>query len=234
MKKQILISGVALATLFNSGCSNAQKSGKIDDTVLKNQVDSVSYAIGVSIGESFKQDNFEALNMDLVAAAMKKAAAKDSMKMNAQSANQCIQQYMMGIERQKAEKNMAEGQKFLDDNKKKPGVITTASGLQYQVITAGTGPKPADTNRVSVKYRGTLLNGFEFDNSEKSGGPVTFGCKQVIPGWTEALQLMPVGSKWKLFIPGNIAYGDRGGPRGSGIGPNQTLIFDIELLSIEK
>jgi FKBP-type peptidyl-prolyl cis-trans isomerase len=129
------------------------------------------------------------------------------------------------------DKNMKEGEAFLAENKKKEGVVTLPSGLQYKVITAGTGKKPKATDTVTTQYRGTLIDGTEFDSSYKRGQPTTFPVAGVITGWTEALQLMPVGSKWQLFIPSNLAYG----PRGAGhlIGPNATLVFEVELLSIE-
>ncbi|MBU2636230.1 MAG: FKBP-type peptidyl-prolyl cis-trans isomerase, partial [Bacteroidetes bacterium] len=130
------------------------------------------------------------------------------------------------------DKNKIEGEAFLAENKKDKDVITLPSGLQYKIITAGTGPKPKSTETVAVHYSGTLIDGTEFDSSFKRGEPATFPVTGVIKGWVEALQLMPVGSKWKLFIPTDLAYGERGA--GGVIGPNATLIFEIELLSINK
>jgi FKBP-type peptidyl-prolyl cis-trans isomerase FklB len=129
------------------------------------------------------------------------------------------------------EKNMTEGQAFLAANKTKDGVVTLASGLQYKILKEGTGAKPTAADSVVCQYRGTLINGTEFDSSYKRGQPATFPVGRVIKGWTEALQLMPVGSKWQLFIPPDLAYGDRGA--GGAIGPNATLIFEVELLSIQ-
>jgi FKBP-type peptidyl-prolyl cis-trans isomerase len=126
----------------------------------------------------------------------------------------------------------ASGQAFLKENAKKPGVVVTASGLQYLVLTKGDGPKPAATDRVTVNYRGTLINGTEFDSSYKRGQPATFPLNRVIPGWTEGVQLMPVGSKYRFFIPPELAYGKRGA--GGLIGPDATLVFEVELLGIEK
>ena len=135
-------------------------------------------------------------------------------------------------EAQKAgEANMKEGEAFLADNKTKEGVVTLPSGLQYKILTAGTGPKPAASDTVVCNYRGTFINGTEFDSSYKRGQPASFPVGQVIKGWTEALQLMPVGSKWQLFIPPDLAYGQRGA--GGAIGPNATLVFEVELLSIQ-
>jgi FKBP-type peptidyl-prolyl cis-trans isomerase FklB len=127
--------------------------------------------------------------------------------------------------------NKTEGETFLAANKAKDGVVTLPSGLQYKILKAGAGPKPAATDTVTVNYRGTLINGTEFDSSYKRGQPATFGVTGVIKGWTEALQLMPVGSKWQLFIPADLAYGERGA--GADIAPNATLIFEVELLSIK-
>ena len=129
------------------------------------------------------------------------------------------------------EANKQAGQQFLLTNKTKEGVVTLPDGLQYKILKEGTGPKPAATDTVTVNYRGTLINGAEFDSSYKRNEPTTFGVNQVIKGWTEALQLMPVGSKWQLFIPSDLAYGERS--PGAEIGPNSTLIFDVELLSIQ-
>ena len=132
-----------------------------------------------------------------------------------------------------AEASKKVGEEFLAANKAKEGVVTLPSGLQYKILTEGTGPKPAATDTVSCNYRGTLLDGKEFDSSYKRGQPLSIQVKGVIKGWTEALQLMPVGSKWQLFIPSDLAYGDRGADPRSGIGPGATLIFEVELLSIQ-
>jgi FKBP-type peptidyl-prolyl cis-trans isomerase len=147
------------------------------------------------------------------------------------------QQEKMKVEQEKmkvvAEGNRKEGTEFLEANKTKEGVVTMPSGLQYKIMTEGTGPKPAATDTVTCNYKGTLLNGTEFDSSYKRGQPASFPVTGVIKGWTEALQLMPVGSKWQLFIPSELAYGDRGADPRSGIGPGATLIFEVELLSIQ-
>ena len=132
--------------------------------------------------------------------------------------------------KKEGEENKTKGDQFLAENKKKEGVQTTASGLQYKIITKGTGPIPKPDDTVKTHYRGTLIDGTEFDSSYKRGEPVTFGVNGVIKGWTEALLMMPVGSKWQLFIPSDLAYGPSGRP---GIPPNSTLLFDIELISIE-
>jgi FKBP-type peptidyl-prolyl cis-trans isomerase FklB len=156
-----------------------------------------------------------------------------------EEAYKAFQAHMAGAEAKRegemkagGEQSKAAGAKFLAENGKREGVTTTASGLQYEVMKKGDGPKPVPTDRVNVHYHGTLLSGKVFDSSVDRGQPITFGVQEVIKGWTEALQLMPVGSKWKLFIPSEIAYGDRGA--GGDIGPNETLIFEVEVLGIVK
>lgn len=180
-------------------------------------------------GESFAQGAKDAL-----------AGAKPKYtEAELEEAYKAFQAHMAGAQEkamadQKAggEKAKAEGAKFLEENKKRKEVTTTASGLQYEVLKKGDGPKPAATDNVQVHYKGTLINGKEFDSSYKRGEPATFQVQGVIKGWVEALQLMPVGSKWKLAIPSDIAYGERGA--GGDIGPNETLIFEVELLGIVK
>jgi FKBP-type peptidyl-prolyl cis-trans isomerase FklB len=152
--------------------------------------------------------------------------------MTAEVAQAAIQNYFQGVQEKKMAANVEAGKKFLEENSKKPGVVTLPSGLQYQIIKEGTGPKPGPEDKVTTHYHGTLLNGKVFDSSVERGQPVSFAVNGVIPGWTEALQLMSVGSKWKLFIPSNLAYGERGA--GGDIGPNETLIFEVELISIDK
>ncbi len=198
---------------------------------MKTQIDSVSYGLGVSIGENLKKSNFENLNFDLISKGMADFYATKA-GMTPEEANTAIRAYMAVAEKKKGEQNVAKGQAFLDENKKKDGVKVTASGLQYSVIKEGTGSKPTINDKVTTHYHGTLIDGTVFDSSVDRGQPASFPVSGVIPGWTEALQLMNVGSKWKLFVPANLAYGERGaGPQ---IGPNTTLIFEVELLSIDK
>ena len=147
-------------------------------------------------------------------------------------AMQAFENSMREKEAARGNEAKAAGEKFLAENGKKKGVTTTASGLQYEILKAGDGLKPQATDRVNVHYHGTLLNGKVFDSSVERGQPITFGVQEVIKGWTEALQLMPVGSKWRIFIPSNLAYGEQGA--GGDIGPNEALIFDVELLGIVK
>jgi FKBP-type peptidyl-prolyl cis-trans isomerase FklB len=209
-----------------------------DSTVLKTQKDKVSYSIGLNIGSDFKQRAIE-VDPDLLARGIKDAMSDAKPLLTEEE----IQSVMTAFEqelkakaiahnKELGDKNMKEGEAYLAENKKKEGVVTLPSGLQYKVITAGTGKKPKATDTVTTQYRGTLIDGTEFDSSYKRGQPATFPVSGVISGWTEALQLMPVGSKWQLFIPSSLAYGPRGA--GQMIGPNSTLVFEVELLSIQE
>jgi len=209
--------------------------------VLTTQKDKASYAIGMNIGKSvaakFKSDSLD-VNNAIFLRGMKDALAGGKMLLTDDEAKAVLDALQTEMRKTQEEKmvqagdvNKAKGDAFLAANKAKDGVVTLPSGLQYKIVTTGTGPKPVPTDSVVCNYRGTLIDGTEFDASAKHGGPATFPVNQVIPGWTEALQLMPVGSKWQLYIPSNLAYGPRGA--GGDIGPNSTLIFDIELLSIK-
>jgi len=204
---------------------------------LKDNKDKVSYSIGLNIGKSMKQEGLD-INPDALAAAMKDVFAGAKPQLTDEEVQAVMQEFQkeMMAKRMKGQqegltKNKAEGEKFLADNKKKEGIKTTASGLQYKVIKDGTGKTPKATDTVSTHYRGTLISGKEFDSSYKRGEPAEFPVNGVIKGWTEALQLMKEGAKWQLFIPSELAYGERGA--GQDIGPNSTLIFDIELLSVK-
>lgn len=214
------------------GCQgNAQEKVK-----LENQTDKVSYSIGLDIGKSFKSQGVE-LNAAALAQGIKDGLGggpalmteEEMMKTMEEFQNQMMAKHESSMS-DAGSKNKTEGDAFLAENKGKPGVTTTASGLQYKVVTAGTGPTPKGTDQVTVHYRGRLLNGKVFDSSYERNQPATFPVNGVIQGWQEALQLMPLGSKWELYIPGDLAYGPRGA--GSDIGPNALLIFEVELLSI--
>ncbi|HXB08055.1 MAG TPA: FKBP-type peptidyl-prolyl cis-trans isomerase [Puia sp.] len=199
---------------------------------LKNTQDSLSYSIGLSVANFYKQQNITNINTALVTRAINDVNKKAKLLLDEQQANACIVNYMQKSKAEKSAGNKKIGQDFLNANKNKPGVVTLPSGLQYSIITEGAGPKPAATDQVRVHYHGTLIDGRVFDSSVERGEPVELSVNGVIPGWTEALQLMPVGSKWKLFVPSNLAYGDQ--QAGPMIAPGSTLIFDVQLLEIVK
>jgi FKBP-type peptidyl-prolyl cis-trans isomerase FklB len=212
---------------------------------LKDQKDKVSYSIGMDIGRNIKRQNLD-LSVDALAAGIRDILSGGKTALTDDESREVMNAYrteMMSKQQEQAkvsaEKNRKEGEAFLAENKKKEGVKTvpiklpsgTNAELQYKVLTQGTGPKPTTNDTVITHYRGTLIDGTEFDSSYKRGEPATFPVTGVIKGWTEALLLMPVGSKWQLFIPSDLAYG-ASGTRGA-IGPNATLIFDIELVGIQ-
>lgn len=195
-----------------------------DDGTLKTEKDKTSYAVGVYFGNSVKTVGVE-LDNDVVVKGMKDTLAGGATSLTSNEVHEILTALPAKIGAKKAR----EGEDFLAKNKADPGVVTLTNGLQYKIITAGAGPIPKLTDTVTVNYRGTLINGDEFDASPP-GKPISFPLVGVIPGWTQILQLMPTGSKWKVFIPSNLAYGERGA--GGKIGPNSALIFDIELVSI--
>ncbi|MBI5739086.1 MAG: FKBP-type peptidyl-prolyl cis-trans isomerase [Nitrospirae bacterium] len=224
-----------ISILFAAGAAYAA-----DDAALKTQREKVSYGIGMDIGNSLKKQSID-VDTDLLMKGLKDAYTGGTQLMTEQELRDAMTIFrneMMAKQtaqlKELSEKNKKEGEDFLAENKKKEGVVTLPSGLQYKIITEGTGEKPKATDTVSVHYIGTLVNGTEFDNSHKHshGDPVTFPVSGVIPGWVEALQLMKTGSKWQLFIPANLAYGEKGA--GRDISPNSALIFEVELISIES
>ncbi|WP_443937778.1 FKBP-type peptidyl-prolyl cis-trans isomerase [Pedobacter sp. MW01-1-1] len=196
---------------------------------LKTTVDSTSYSFGASIGQSLKGTNITNFNYDILLKGIKDAMAGKPALTPAQTQT-CINNAMDQAMKAQYGPAIAEGKAFLEQNKKRPGVQTTASGLQYEVLTAGTGAKPTETDSVLVHYSGKLINGNEFDSSYKRNEPITLTLDGVIRGWTEGLQLMNTGSKYRLFIPYTLGYGERGA--GQDIPPYSTLIFDIELLKV--
>jgi FKBP-type peptidyl-prolyl cis-trans isomerase len=205
--------------------------------VLKTQTEKISYALGINMGTNLHRQSVE-VDPAIVMQGLKDGIAGTKPLLNEDEARALLTQLQEDMRAKMAAKaqqmgaaNKAEGDAFLAANKTKPGVVALPSGLQYKILKAGTGPKPAATDSVVCNYRGTLINGKQFDAS-KLGAPVTFPVNGVIKGWTEAVQLMPVGSKWQLFIPPDLAYGDRGA--GPDIGPNTTLVFDVELVSIQS
>jgi FKBP-type peptidyl-prolyl cis-trans isomerase FklB len=195
--------------------------------VLKNQKEKVSYIIGMDIGGNLKRQLID-VDPNIFARGIKDALSGEKPLLTEQE----IQETMIAFQREVMEKQKKRGEAFLAENKNKEGVKTLPSGLQYKVIKAGTGKIPKLNDTVTTHYRGTLIDGTEFDSSYKRGQPVSFQVSGVIPGWTEALQLMQEGAKWQLFIPSNLAYSERGA--GGVIGPNATLIFEMELISIQE
>jgi FKBP-type peptidyl-prolyl cis-trans isomerase len=212
--------------------------------VLKTQKDRVSYAMGVDLAKNLKQPGVE-VDVDLMIRGLKDGLSGEKLLMTDDELRKTMNAFQNELRVKQAElrKNQAkarnvaaegnkkEGDAFLAENKTKEGVVTLPSGLQYRILKEGDGKKPAEADTVEVNYRGTLINGTEFDSSYRAGKPLTFKVAEVIPGWREALKLMPVGSKWQLFIPPQFAYGVRG--LGDQIGPNATLIFELELLAIK-
>jgi len=203
----------------------------------KGEKEKLGYSIGMDIGSSLKGQGIE-LDVDSLTKGLKDAYTGGKTLLTDEESRQAIEEFQKKMmERQaeamkkQAEKNQAEGEKFLAENGKKEGVKTLPSGLQYKVITPGTGKSPQATDSVTTHYKGSLVDGTEFDSSYRRGQPATFPVSGVIPGWTEALQLMKEGAKWQLFLPPSLAYGERG--VGRDIGPNSTLIFEVELISVQ-
>ncbi|MEJ6793697.1 MAG: FKBP-type peptidyl-prolyl cis-trans isomerase [Flavobacteriales bacterium] len=193
-------------------------------------MEKVSYSLGVNVAKSVQAQGLESIDAPAIAKAFKDVFEGNDLDISEEEANLVLQDYFTKLNNKAQEANIGTAMKFLEENAKKEGVVTTASGLQYTVITKGDGEQPKETDNVTVHYHGTQLDGTVFDSSVERGQPASFPVNGVIPGWVEALQLMNVGSKYKLFIPSNLAYGERGA--GGAIGPNATLIFEVELISI--
>ena len=208
-----------------------------DDPEFKSDKEKISYSIGMDIGGNLKRGAVE-VDPDMLAKGLKDSYVGGKTLLTEDQARQVIEGFQKTLAAKKAEamkklseKNKADGEKFLAENAKKEGVKSLPSGLQYKEITPGNGKSPKATDSVTTHYKGTLIDGTEFDSSYKRGEPATFPVSGVISGWTEALQLMKEGAKWQLFIPPNLAYGERGA--GRDIGPNATLIFEVELISVK-
>jgi FKBP-type peptidyl-prolyl cis-trans isomerase FklB len=224
---------LAIVSVFLMACQgNTQEQAH-----MKSMKDSISYSIGMNIGKDLKNQSID-VDPQLIAAGIKDMISGAKPQLTDEQIQSCmtsLQTEMMAKQQVKnkevGEKNMKDGQAFLEANKAKEGVKVTASGLQYKILKEGNGAKPTATSTVSVHYRGTTIDGTEFDSSIKRGQPAEFPVNGVIKGWTEALQLMPVGSKWQLVIPAELAYGAHGA--GAAIGPNAVLIFEVELLAIK-
>jgi FKBP-type peptidyl-prolyl cis-trans isomerase FklB len=245
MKKFILMA--AAVSLYHSGYAQKAKSKKTlnsDPAPVaaqagpESKVDKLSYAIGVNFARQFKSQNIE-INPDMLHKAIKAimtgqtALMTDEQVMNTlQDFEKEMQDKMKGEMKKAAEENINKGKAWLAENKKRQGVVELPSGLQYEVIKDGSGESPKATSTVTTHYAGTLVDGTEFDSSIKRGEPATFAVNGVIRGWTEALQLMKPGAKWKLYVPADLAYGDAGSP--PTIGPGETLIFEVELISVKN
>ncbi len=221
-----------LCIIFVAGQTSADEI-----KTFKTKEEKISYGIGVSVARNFKQQGVE-VSTDFVVKGLQDALSGGKLLMDEEDLRATLNAYQAELKQKQAqvrmmaaEKNKNEGDAFLAGNKQKEGVVTLASGLQYKILKAGDGKMPTDADTVECNYRGTLISGTEFDSSYKVGKPGIFKVTGVIPGWVEALKLMPVGSKWQLFIPSQLAYGERGA--GMDIGPNQTLIFEVELLAIK-
>lgn len=225
---------IATTAIVAVAC-NAQP--QVNSVKPSTKADSASYAIGTNMAKSFLQQNVP-INAEMLAAGLRDGLADKSM-FTEEQVQACLTELQTEMAAKQQEKhtkdassNMARAEKFLAENKTKPGVMTTPSGLQYKVVKEGTGKKPTASNTVKVHYTGTLIDGKKFDSSVDRGQPAEFGLNGVIPGWTEGLQLMPVGSKYILYLPPSLAYGENGA--GGTIGPNEALVFEVELLEIVK
>lgn len=231
------IIAMACFGLFSvQACSQSSEKGAPME--LKTQKDKASYSIGVSIGKNLKDQKVE-IQTDILVKGLLDAYTGAKTQLTEKEMGEVLTQFQQEImakaqeeAAKKGGENKSKGEKFLADNKNKPGVKTTPSGLQYTVISEGTGPKPTASSTVKVHYTGKLIDGTTFDSSVDRGEPIEFPLNGVIKGWTEGVQLMSKGSKYKFFIPSDLAYGDRGA--GNAIGPNETLIFEVELLDIVK
>lgn len=224
MKKLLLASTISAA--FATALLLNQAHAAVD---LDNEKDKASYSLGMLIGQSTK--NFGDLNFDALIEGLQQQHNGEETAVTLEEADATIKAFQQKVAGEKAAAAAAEGQAYMAENKEREGVMVTDSGLQYEVLTEGDGPKPAVTDTVSVHYVGTLIDGTEFDSSVARGEPAEFGLNGVIPGWTEGLQLMNTGSKYRFVIPSELAYGERGA--GGAIGPGATLIFEVELLEIK-
>ena len=227
MKAKQLIIGLSVAAFGLSSCTSSVHS---TSAALKTKADTANFYIGYMYGSNLERNGITEPNVEAIVAGLNSAIQGKKAPADMMAMNMYVNQYVQGVRMAQAKEAEERGKAFLDENAKKEGVKTTESGLQYKIEKQGEGAIPADTSIVRVHYRGTLIDGTEFDSSYKRNEPTEFPVNRVIAGWTEALKMMPVGSKWTLYIPSNLGYG----PRGAGqlIGPNETLIFEVELLDI--
>ncbi|HAT8595325.1 TPA: FKBP-type peptidyl-prolyl cis-trans isomerase [Legionella pneumophila] len=227
-----------LVTAAVMGLAMSTAMAATDATSLATDKDKLSYSIGADLGKNFKNQGID-VSPEALAKGMQDAMSGAQLALTEQQMKDVLNKFQKDLMakrtaefNKKADENKVKGEAFLTENKNKPGVVVLPSGLQYKVINAGNGVKPGKSDTVTVEYTGRLIDGTVFDSTEKTGKPATFQVSQVIPGWTEALQLMPAGSTWEIYVPAGLAYGPRsvGGP----IGPNETLIFKIHLISVKK
>ncbi|MBN2731785.1 MAG: FKBP-type peptidyl-prolyl cis-trans isomerase [Balneolaceae bacterium] len=231
-----IVASVMMIAMIITGCDSDSFEGEAD---LESNIDSVSYAFGFLNGQQLSQQGMSDLDPELFAKGMQQAMNEDSSQINKDTLRSLLQSYQMKAQakaqRQRAaeaQENQEAGEKFLAENKTKEGVQTTESGLQYKVLEEGSGASPTAEDTVTVNYKGTLLNGEVFDSSYERGQPADIPLNRVIPGWTEGIQLMKEGGKYKFWIPGDLAYGPNPRPGGP-IGPNETLIFEVELIEVK-
>ena len=228
----VLLLGIALLSCNNNNAQMKEKTA-VDQVDLTNESQKVSYALGVSIAGNLKKQNFEDIDVAALVRAIEDAYGEGTALMTEEDANKTLNDYLQKKQQTELAIHLDKGREFLEANKTKKGVVTLPSGLQYKVLTEGTGPIPKSTDKVTVHYHGTLIDGTVFDSSVDKGRPSSFPVTGVIAGWIEALQLMKTGAKWRLFIPTELAYGANPRPGGT-IKPNMALIFDVELISISQ
>jgi FKBP-type peptidyl-prolyl cis-trans isomerase FklB len=237
MKWMVVVAMSVLALGLLAAQVSAAEVAAEKTSVLQTEKDKVSYGIGVEVARGFQQQGIE-VNIDVLVKGLRDALSGAKLLMTEDDLRATLSAFQVELAQRKAqaaktaaEDNKKAGEAFLAQNRTKEGVVTLPSGLQYKILKAGDGTKPTDADTVECQYRGTLINGAEFDSSYRRGQPATFKVSGVIAGWQEALKLMPVGSKWQLFVPAQLAYGEQGA--GDVIGPNATLIFEVELLAIK-
>ena len=230
LKKSALLITCA-CFVMSADAQRKSKNNKQEVNAMETELDTVSYSLGVSIGANIKSQGMDSINVDAFAKAMKDSYA-DNTVISVDDANKHLQEYFQGLQEKQVSKARQGGIDFLAANAKKDGITRLASGLQYEVLVEGNGAKPSATSKVTTHYHGTTIDGKVFDSSVDRGQPAQFGVNQVIAGWTEALQLMATGSKWRLFIPSDLAYGERGA--GADIPPHAALVFEVELISIDQ
>jgi FKBP-type peptidyl-prolyl cis-trans isomerases 1 len=238
MKVKIIVITLVLAATASAAFGQKKKdktAAPAQETTTVNlgsQLDSVSYALGILFGSNLAQNGITEIKTDLMSLGLNDAISQKKTSIDVTKANELLNKFALGLYKKKSEKNLKDGEAFLAKNKTEPGVVVLASGLQYKILKDGNGPKPTVTSKVTVHYHGTLIDGRVFESSVENGHPASLSVDRVIEGWKEALPLMSVGSKWRLFIPTSLAYGENVKPGGM-IGPNMALIFDVELISID-